>query len=827
MMNRFSFYLMPIAIASFVGFAKDVRAASPAPTATLQLFIQVDGSVPDWQEMALTATRLQAVGVDTNHRPFVATVFNGSQQLSIPRSAAGSARFLVGGTIPAGRVDLITLTLGTVTLATVPPNAGKSPPFWVILLQTPRPLVLKAGDTSSLVVSIELGNNALVTKAGVLLSPILRADGLIAPPTPDNYLNGGEVLEGSLSETLPELGIQVTRAKALDPTAGTVRDLAVQTNNGVLVSFNDLRNQNEALWRSRHGSLDPALVQRLATLGISDTVLADVWMQVPGPQTMSPGAHTPEEWDVAHAAYMDQRRAAAMPIVSAVSTALSAAGATVLSTNLNPPVLHIQAPRGVLETTAANLGNVFLVRETETEKHVLITRGATDLVQQPLQLAHLLGAGAGLRIAIAEDQACVNQQHEAFQGVVWEDPLDSCSGDGVTANDGHSTAVAGALAAFVPETSPDSPNKTRPPGGLVGLFGGRLFTATDCGDISQALLDRSPHLINFSCVAGALFDGVPKGSQMPYDHAVFSDRIFVASGSGNFDTDHDLATQFALCPSYNAVCVGGYTHNNTLGPGNFADDVPAGRYLNDPASHREKPDLVGPFAGLFPDAAMDASALQFPNQAYRTDQGTSFSTPFVVGTAALLMANYQRLVGDPTLTRTVLMASARHGFAGLPNVPVFADSLDDETGAGAPRGDRAREIMEGEQFFSKYVDRNVDFTPAGDLASPLSFVVNAGDRVRVVLSYDQCQISTISVADSLLADLDLVVNEDSVDVSQPGHHVHANNSPVDNTEIVEFTAAAHSQITVKTHAQYWNACTDGNKRTYMAIAWDALPTGTE
>ena len=818
---------MSIAITNFVGFAKDVQAASPASTATLQVFVQVQGSVPDWQQMALVATRLQVGGTDTNHRPFLATVFNGSQQLSIPRSAAGSARFVAGGTIPAGRVDLIALILGAVTLTATPPNAGKSPPFWIELLQPPRPLVLQAGDTSSLVVTIKLGTNALVTKTGVLLSPILKADALIAPPTPGNYLNGGEVLEGSISESLPELGIQVTRAKALDPSTGTVRDVAVQSNSGVMVSFNDLRSQNEALWRSRHGSLDPALVQRLATLASSDPVLADVWMQVPGPQTMPAGAHTPEEWDTAHSAYVDQRHTDAMPIVSAVSAALSAAGATILSTSLNPPVLHIQAPGSVLQTTAANLGNVFLVRETETEKHVLTTHGATDLVQQPLQLAHLIGFGSHLLIAIAEDMACVNQQHEAFQGVFWENPLNPCSGAGVTANDGHSTAVAGALAAFVPETSPDSPNKTRPPGGLVGLFGGHLVTSTDCGDISQALLDKGPHLINFSCVAGALYAGVPKGSQVPYDHAVFSDRIFVASASGNFDTDHDPSTQFALCPSYNAVCVGGYFHNDTLGPGNFGDDTPAGRFLNDPDTHREKPDLVGPFTGLFPDATMDAAALQFPNQAYRRDQGTSFATPLVVGTAALLMANYEQyLVGDPTLTRTVLMASARHGFTGLPAVPNFTDNVDDKTGAGAPRGDRAREIMEGQQFLSKYVDRNVDFTPAGDFASPLSFVVSAGDLVRVVLSYDQCQVSAISVADSLLADLDLVVTEDSVDVSQPGHHVHANNSHVDNTEIVEFTAAAHSQITVKTHAQYWNACTDGSKKTYMAIAWDVLPMGT-
>ncbi len=73
---------------------------------------------------------------------------------------------------------------------------------------------------------------------------------------------------------------------------------------------------------------------------------------------------------------------------------------------------------------------------------------------------------------------------------------------------------------------------------------------------------------------------------MPYDHVVFSDRIFVASGSGNFDTDHDLSMQFALCPSYNAVCVGGYIHNDTLGPENFGWKKCSGGMLRPKATLR-------------------------------------------------------------------------------------------------------------------------------------------------------------------------------------------------------------------------------------------------
>src|SRR5262249_51506015 len=159
------------------------------------------------------------------------------------------------------------------------------------------------------------------------------------------------------------------------------------------------------------------------------------------------------------------------------------------------------------------------------------------------------------------------------------------------------------------------------------------------------------------------------------------------------------------------------------------------RWVNDPSTHREKPDLVGPSIGSFPlnQSSTHPASQQFPYQAYRSDLvGTSFSTPFVTGTAALLMATFpDPLTNDPTLTRAVLMASARHGFPGLPPVPLFSDGVDDKAGVGAPRGDRAHAILEDGNFFSKFVDRATDFDSSGDLTAPVEFSVNAGDRVRV------------------------------------------------------------------------------------------------
>ena len=802
LIGLFGSLILGITLATTILIPSDANAMD----SRLQIFIEVQGSVPDWRELALTVTQLNVTGLSTARQNFSVTPFDGSHQLIVPRAAADSVRFLVAGEIPPGRVNQINLTLGAVDLLADQPIESKQQRFvpdavnnGAVKLRYDKPLYLADGEVLSLLVSIRLGGNAVVARDGMLVfDPVLRAERLSTPLGPENFLNGDETLTMGPTQTFPELGIEVARAKVYTPEGG-VRDLTLRNDSGSPVSFSEVRRQNETLWRAKHGTLESVLVDRLAALPSTGLVLADVWLRVHGEGTFQTDAETPEGWDVAHSAFVDARRAAAAPIAASVSAALEAVGATILSVELNPPVLHIQASREVLETTAAHLADVLEIVETPPEGDILATKGAIDLVQTPLWLAHALLAGKGLRIAVAEPFACINTTHEAFRGVFIEDPVGfPCTS--TSGNSGHSTAVASALAATVGD-----------PGNidLVGLFQGRLLTSDIC-TITDALLQRNPHLINLSCeVTGS-------STRRKLDHAVFANRIFVANGSGNIKSGEDPSTLPAYGESYNSVCVGGYQHQGTLGPGNFGDDTSAGRWLNDAATHREKPDLVGPFSGRFADS--------FNNDQYTGWGGTSFSTPFVVGTAGLLMANYQRdLVNDPTLTRAVLMASASHPLQGFPPIPIYSDGIDDRAGAGAPRGDRGRAIMEDDHFFSDYADRDLDFDADGNLTTPISFLVNAGDKVRVVLTYDQCQEDITSIQDVLLADIDLVVSENSLEPSAPGFRAHTNNSHVDNSEIVEFIVNARSQIHVNAHVQHWDPCTDGSRKTYLAIAWDALP----
>ena len=93
--------------------------------------------------------------------------------------------------------------------------------------------------------------------------------------------------------------------------------------------------------------------------------------------------------------------------------------------------------------------------------------------------------------------------------------------------------------------------------------------------------------------------------------------------------------------------------------------------------------------------------------------------------------------------------------------------------------------------------------------------------MRIVLTYDQCPVSIASLGDRLAADLDLVAIEtSSLSVFST---VHANNSHVDNTEILQFQAPRAARVDIKTHAQFWQPCLDGTQTTHLAIAWDVFP----
>lgn len=605
-------------------------------------------------------------------------------------------------------------------------------------------------------------------------------------------LGSTEELLSITEKHLRAISRSVQQAKILDSESGQVREVFVDKHSGVPVDWMELREANHTAWRETHGALTEPLAEYLAGLAPAASLTTHIWVQAPAGPPFKTSAEIPADWDAAHSQFMAERIAQNRANVTNTRDRLEASEADIQAVEFEPPRITVRATRETIESKLAFLPLVAAITRDDSDQPLLAVQAAADLGQASLGLAHVLGAGHGLRIALVETSACIHSRHSHFQLLTFEDSLGidgRCDADQNSATL-HATNVAGSLAG-----AKGTPGNFE----LIGLFAGRLFESAGAS-VNQFLLSRNPHFVNRSQLITA-------GSQNEMDYAVYMHRIFIANGSGN-DSQKTVA-----CYSFNSLCVGGYAHQGTIG--DFSDDTYSGAsFLNDPATGREEPDVAGTYSQLMP-------VLGF-NDFYGRAGGTSYATPSVLGLGALLTASFPKdLLGDPTLLRAVLMASAR-AVSDVPDdntpVPLVNDGVDDRTGAGAPRGDVAKDILEGEDFLSELFDRQTAFSAQGSLLNPPRVVASPGQTVRVAIVWDQCADPMSANPDLLLVDLDLVV---SGPAPAGESLLFSNVSAVDNYELVEFVAPRQGSYVFNIKAQSWGPCAvDTNQeRTHIAVAW--------
>jgi len=571
-----------------------------------------------------------------------------------------------------------------------------------------------------------------------------------AAAPPGLRLRAGESVGATNVIDLPATGVRLVRFKVVDERTGRVREVVTDEATGLAVSGAGALSRERAELRKKYGRVTSELAGLLQQGRRAVLLPVGVRWAAGGEQAVR------AELTRLHANALRNRR-------GLVEAALPAAAVRALARR----------------PFVAEVGSVPRVR-------VLAVDAARDLNQAPIAASHRLGVGLGLTMAVWELEACVRWTHPDFHELTkltrpGTTPCDY-GADGNSGFTGHATAVAGALAA-------DRGDK-----GTVGLYRGRIV---DIDDTDLDNVDRmwalNPHIVNASFTVGQF-------EALRIDQEAYRRGSLVFTGAGNNPSVR------ASCLAYNALCVGGYLHNGTIGQ--YTDDPTAGgsAYINSD-NGREFPQLVGPYYGKFPSAT---------GSGYRAGSGTSFATPAVAGTAGLMLSSFLLPPTSAALVRAVLMASAQaHPVAdGGPRVPIIADGYDDRHGVGAPNGGRVKQIMENRSWV---FDRT--FEP-GDVGVKATIKVPVAQRVRVVLAWDQCPYQSV-ISNDLNADLDLVVRRLPTFPPRLPTEVHSNLSSVDNFEVVEFVSELGGTYQLTVSGPRWSTCAaeGGARRTRMAIAW--------
>lgn len=293
-----------------------------------------------------------------------------------------------------------------------------------------------------------------------------------------------------------------------------------------------------------------------------------------------------------------------------------------------------------------------------------------------------------------------------------------------------------------------------------------LAKPTSCGDD----IPRKPLVVNSSLGVGADIWESRSYMERKIDAAVFWDRLLFVTSVGN--TDPGFPIYSSMAGAKNALAVGASQHVGDIA--SFSSPGPT-------YDGRLNPKVVG--SGV----AVQSPEGRGSRDGYFPLSGTSFSSPAVVGVAALVMDAVPELKEEPAALRARLMASAikPDGFLGVSSR--FA--LDNTRGPGSLQNRyglgkvSARTAILNRDTEDGWVGGTTAFDVDPDNYLSHDIVVPEGaSRLEVVLTWDEPPSDTI--ANAVLHDLDLWVDRQASCQSIAACGEFRSVSPIDNVEWV-------------------------------------------
>ena len=591
----------------------------------------------------------------------------------------------------------------------------------------------------------------------------------------DNGLSAADLSVANEATATYELTARVGYDfKFVDTVTGQVYGIMLD-GNGNRLDAAQLEAAESAAYQARYGVYEPELADMLAAGQVSGAQRVIIWLKEPD--------YTPPARPAPTSDYMSDAQLSAFAAVADVQRAEHVA-------RVNAPVLSRMAAMGLqaegdrfapaiyTSLDASNLRAVGGWSEVDTiyldrNDNMPLDTDAPDLnVARSTIYAHTVHGrgftGSGVKVGVIEvgGRAATNNPYMS----ITQDPLYACA-----AAQSHATAVAGMV------RSTHSTYRGIAYGSQVRVGGSCGGWDSELTSRSTAAVDWGARILNLSW--GGRRNRVVGSLERFYDNMVINRWITVVAAAGNEGSGCGGNGQI-LTPAmaYNIISVGNFNDQNSQTWN--GDAMSSCSSWWDPIStrnDREKPEVAAPGSNII-------SLLTASPWYGNTGSGTSYASPMVAGTAALMMQRNTGLRVWPEAVKAITMATAVHNVEG-------GTRLSEKDGAGGLITLRADDAARNYNWAWKAQPYTCS------TASPLEvFTFNspANYRLRFVITWDNPP-SYSNYANQPSADLDLVV------IGPSGTAV-ASSASYDNTyEIVDFRTPAAGTYRVRVNRFRCNA----------------------